>query len=254
MDAGVTGAALDRAAVRSEMESARLDFRQLIGDATAAELHRPTDGTRWTNQQLLFHMLFGYLIVRALLVLVRVFGLLPGGASKAFARLLDSAHRPFHLINYLGSCAGAWVISPGRMTRMLDRVIAALQQQLQRETGSALRRGMHYPTTWDLFFAEYMTLADIYRYPTQHFRFHQRQLTLSPPSPALLRSAGEPPGIPGSAAGSSGWPAGQHATSARLLRRCRGCGLALSTGSAVPLTSVAPYLAAPAGNARPLGG
>jgi len=24
-------------------------------------------------------------------------------------------------------------------------------------------------------------VADIYHYPTQHFRFHQRQLTLSPP-------------------------------------------------------------------------
>ena len=64
---------------------------------------------------------------------------------------------------------------------MLDRVIAALQQHLQRETSSALRLGMHYPTTWDAFFAGYMTLADIYHYPTQHFRFHQRQLTLSSP-------------------------------------------------------------------------
>jgi DinB superfamily len=174
-------AAPDRAAIRAEMESARLDFHQLIGDATPADLRRPSDGTRWTNQQLLFHMLFGYLVVRALLVLVRVFGLLPGGASKAFAKLLDSAHRPFDLINYLGSCAGAWIIPPRRMTRMLDRVIAALQQRLQRETGSALRRGMHYPVTWDPFFADYMTLADIYHFPTQHFRFHQRQLTLSPP-------------------------------------------------------------------------
>jgi len=26
-----------------------------------------------------------------------------------------------------------------------------------------------------------MILAAIYRYPTQHFRFHQRQLTLSAP-------------------------------------------------------------------------
>jgi hypothetical protein len=174
-------AAMDRAAVRAEMEQARHDFRRLVGDATPADLRRPSDGTKWTNQQLLFHMLFGYLIVRALLVLVRVFGLLPGGASKAFAKLLDSAHRPFDLINYLGSCAGAWIIPPRRMTRMLDRVIAALQQRLQRETGSALRRGMHYPVTWDPFFADYMTLADIYHFPTQHFRFHQRQLTLSPP-------------------------------------------------------------------------
>jgi len=163
------------------MQQARQDFHRLLNHASAADLRRASDGTRWTNQQLLFHMLFGYLVTRALLVLVHVFGLLPDAASKAFARLLDSARTPLHLINYLGSCAGARVIPPRRMPGMLDHVIAALQQHLQRETGSALRRGMHFPTTWDPFFAEYMTLADIYRYPTQHFRFHQRQLTLSPP-------------------------------------------------------------------------
>src|SRR5260370_16988242 len=146
-------AALDQAAVRAERESARLDFHRLIVAATPADLRRPSGGTRWTTQHLLFHMLFGYLIVRALLVLVRGFGLAPGGARKTFAKLLDSAHRPFDLINYLGSCAGTWIIPPRRMTRMLDRVIAALQQRLQRETGPALRRGMHYPTTWDPFFA-----------------------------------------------------------------------------------------------------
>ena len=174
-------ATLDRAALRAEMEQARRGFRCLVGDATPADLRRPSDGTRWTNQQILFHMLFGYLVIRALLVLVRVFGLLPDGASKAFARLLDAARKPFDLINYLGSCAGARIIPARRMPGMLDRVIAALQRHLEREPDSALRRGMHYPTTWDPFFADYMTLADIYRYPTRHFRFHQRQLTLSPP-------------------------------------------------------------------------
>jgi hypothetical protein len=174
-------AVLDRAAVRAEMDQVRIDFRRLISDADPADLRRPSDGTKWTNQQLLFHMLFGYLIVRALLGLVRIFGLLPDGASKAFARLLDSARRPFDLINYLGSCAGARIIPPRLMPAILDHVIAALHKHLQRETGPALSRGMHYPTTWDPFFGAYMTLADIYRYPTQHFRFHQRQLTLSPP-------------------------------------------------------------------------
>jgi len=173
--------ALDRAAAAAEMDQASQDFHRLLHRATAADLRRPSEGTRWTNQQLLFHMLFGYLVVRALLILVHIFGLLPADASKTFARLLDSARTPFHLINYLGSCAGAWIIPPQRMPAMLDHVTAALQKHLQRETGSALRRGMHYPTTWDPFFADYMTLADIYRYPTQHFRFHQRQLTLSPP-------------------------------------------------------------------------
>ena len=171
----------DRDALRAEMDQARHDFRRLVGDATPPDLRRPSDGTRWTNQQLLFHMLFGYLIVRALLVLVRVFGLLPDWASRAFARLLDSAHKPFDLVNYLGSCAGARIIPPRRMPGTLDRVVTALQRRLEREPDSALRRGMHYPTAWDLFFADYMTLADIYHYPTRHFRFHQRQLTLSPP-------------------------------------------------------------------------
>jgi len=57
----------------------------------------------------------------------------------------------------------------------------ALKALARLQTGSVLRRGMRYPATWDPFFVGYMTLADIYRYPTQHFRFHQRQLTLSPP-------------------------------------------------------------------------
>ena len=75
------------------------------------------------------------------------------------------------------------------MPPLLDRVTAALQQHLDRETATTLRRGMHYPATWDPFFASYMTLADLYRYPTRHFLFHQRQLTLgrapeaAPPDP-----------------------------------------------------------------------
>jgi hypothetical protein len=170
----------DRAAVYTEMEQARRDFRDLLAQADSGSLRRQSDGTRWTNQQLLFHMLSGYLIVRALLILVRVFDSLPRAASRAFARILDAAHTPFHLINYLGSCVGARIIPPARMPTMLDRVTAALQRHLRRETPAALGRAMYYPTSWDPFFTEYMTLAQIYRYPTQHFRYHQRQLTLGP--------------------------------------------------------------------------
>ena len=93
-DRAPAAAALDRAAAAAEMDQARQDFRRLLHRATAADLRRPSEGTRWTNQQLLFHMLFGYLVVRALLILVRIFGLLPDAASKTFARLLDSARTP----------------------------------------------------------------------------------------------------------------------------------------------------------------
>jgi hypothetical protein len=38
---------------------------------------------------------------------------------------------------------------------------------------------MSYPVRWDPFFKEFMTVADIYHYPSQHFDFHRRQLTLT---------------------------------------------------------------------------
>jgi hypothetical protein len=44
--------------IAAEMERARVDFRHLLDDATSAELRAGTDGTKWTNEQLLFHMHF----------------------------------------------------------------------------------------------------------------------------------------------------------------------------------------------------
>jgi len=171
----------DRQAISAEMERARQDFHHLLDHATPADLRRPSDGTKWTNEQLLFHMLFGYLIVQALLVLVRIFSRLPDRASTTFARLLDAARKPFHLINYAGSRIGARIIPRARMGKVLDRVIAALRRRLDREDDTGLRTGMHYPTSWDPYFADYMSRYDLYRYPTQHFDHHRRQLTL--PSP-----------------------------------------------------------------------
>jgi hypothetical protein len=39
---------------------------------------------------------------------------------------------------------------------------------------------MRFPTRWDPFFTDVMTLTDVYHYATQHFDFHRRQLTLDP--------------------------------------------------------------------------
>ena len=38
---------------------------------------------------------------------------------------------------------------------------------------------MQFPTRWDPFFKDYMTLEDVYRYPGQHFDFHKHQLALN---------------------------------------------------------------------------
>jgi hypothetical protein len=37
---------------------------------------------------------------------------------------------------------------------------------------------MSFPTRWDPFFKETMTLADVYAYPVAHFDFHAAQLFL----------------------------------------------------------------------------
>jgi hypothetical protein len=172
---------MDRQSIHEEMERTRTTFHALVSQASPADLRRASDGTRWTNEQLLFHMLFGYLIVRALLRLVRTFGRLPDGFSRLFARLLNAGTRPFHVVNYLGSCGGALVFRGARSTRKLDRTIAALQRHLDHETDEALGRRMHFPIGWDPFFAERMSLLEVYHYGSLHFDFHQRQLTLQQP-------------------------------------------------------------------------
>jgi hypothetical protein len=181
MDVMADGDPLSRDEIRAEMEGARATFRQLLDEASNADLDRASRGTRWTNEQLLFHMLFGYLIVRALRWLVRGFGLLPDSISLGYSRLLNAAGRPFHTINYWGSRGGALLLGRDRMGRTMDRVIDSLERHLDRESDAALAGRMHFPLRWDPFFTEVMTLTDVYHDATVHFEFHRQQLTLSSP-------------------------------------------------------------------------
>jgi DinB family protein len=173
---------VDRETICEELQRVRVTFRRLVQDASPADLARASDGTRWTNQQLLFHMLFGYLLMRSLIALAGMFSRLPSGASREFARLLNAGARPFHWVNYLGSCAGATGFPRQRMAEKMDKVTMALERRLRAETPARLRLGMHYPVRWDPFFKDFMTLVDLYHYPIQHFDFHQRQLTLGQPA------------------------------------------------------------------------
>ncbi len=169
----------DRADVAADLEDARVELHRLLGMAGPDDWGRPTLGTRWTNEQLLFHMVFGYMVVQRLLILVKVFDRLPDEVSRSFARALNAAAIPFDVINYYGSSAAALVYNRHRMGAKMDRVIAALQRKLAQESNDTWRRAMHFPTRWDPFFKDYMTLADVYRFPGQHFDFHSHQLTLN---------------------------------------------------------------------------
>ncbi|MEP6816588.1 MAG: DinB family protein [Marmoricola sp.] len=175
----MSGSPIDRQAIHDELELARATFSKLVLNAEPVDLRRASEGTRWDNRQLLFHMLFGYMIVRALLPIVRRFGRLPDRYSRVYAAILNAATSPFHVVNYLGSCVGALVFRGPRLIVRFDRTIASLHLHLDEETEGALLRSMHFPVGWDPYFADRMSLADVYRYGTQHFDFHQRQLTLT---------------------------------------------------------------------------
>lgn len=172
---------VDRAAIAGELERTRVHLHRLLADASDTSLRSRSAGTRGTNEQLLFHMVFGYMVVAALLPLVRMVSRLPAGVERRFAQVLDAGTRPFDVVNYYGSCAAALVFDRNRMGTKADRVIGALSRRLQRESEQALGRGMFFPVRWDPFFTDYMTIGELYRYPVRHFDFHERQLTLDRP-------------------------------------------------------------------------
>ena len=166
-------------AIADEIRRARDDFHRLVDNATTADLRKRSNGTKWTNDQLLFHMLFGYMLVRNLLWLVRGFSRLPPGTSRRFARALNAATRPFHVINYLGSLGGARVLGHSGMERVMDRVTSNLIHTVETASDKQLERGMHFPVGWDPYFRDFMTVQDVLHYATQHYDHHRRQLTLS---------------------------------------------------------------------------
>jgi hypothetical protein len=168
-----------------EMRRAQAEFHQLIARASPDDLRRTTVGTRWTNRQLLFHMVLGYGVVRTLLPLVRALGRL--GHSRGFAATLNAGRRPFHWINYVGPCVAARLLTPRAISALLDRVIGSLRHCLAVETERSLALSMHMPTDWDPYFTSTMSVLDVYHFGTQHFDHHRRQLTLreaqGPPPP-----------------------------------------------------------------------
>lgn len=168
---------MDRRDIDAELERVTADFHRLLDSATGAEFSMATNGTKWTNKQLLFHMLFGFILVRVLLPLVKGFGRLPPTVSRAFAAILTTGTRPFHVVNYLSALPGGAVLGRRAMGGLMDSTIGHLRGSLARESERTLALAMHYPVGWDPYFKEIMTVAEIYHYPTQHYDHHRRQLT-----------------------------------------------------------------------------
>jgi hypothetical protein len=130
----------------------------------------------WSNGEILAHMLFGFIILNALLPMAKLWGLLPRGSSKPFSRLLDASVKPFNWINAIGARMQSRVFTYRRIGKLFDRVCAALLKKVDAIKDEEWDHGMYYPTKWDSNFCDFMTLEKLFHYPVIHFKFHQTQI------------------------------------------------------------------------------
>lgn len=170
--------------VRDDLVWVAVDFASLLRSAQADELDAPSVGTRWTNRQLLFHMLLGQRITRILIAVVGGFSRLPRGASNSFSRVLAAFTRPYNELNWLGGVVGGGINSSASMRRQMDRVTNSILNWYDRADTQALHRGMAIPSSWDPYFTPWMDRADLLRWAPRHYRHHRGQLSLASVLPA----------------------------------------------------------------------
>jgi hypothetical protein len=163
-------------AIRAELESTRLAFRALLDSLAGDDLRRQSLNPGWTNGEILAHMLFGFIILNALMPMARLWGRLPKSSSKPFAWLLNAITGPFNWVNALGARGQGRVFTYGRIGGLYDRVHFSLLKQVASIQDGEWGRGMYYPTKWDSNFDEFMTLEKLFHYPVLHFNFHLGQI------------------------------------------------------------------------------
>lgn len=154
------------------------DFDALVGGARVDELVRPTRGTRWTNEQLLFHMWFGQRIARVFVPVLGGFSRLPPGASVGWSRLLGSLTRPYDWVNFAAPVAGSRVVPLPRVRQWMRQDTQWLLRWGDEASAVDLARGMTVPASWDPYFTPWMSRLDVLDWAPKHYRHHRAQLTL----------------------------------------------------------------------------
>lgn len=162
----------------------RDDYSHVVASAGPADLEGPSDGTRWTNGQLLFHMWFGQRIARVFVPLFGVLGRLPRPLGVGYARLLSALTRPYNWVNFVAPVGGARLVGPHRTDRWMRADTDWLLRWATAASDKKLGLTAHVPAEWDPYFSSSMSRADILDWAPKHYRHHRNQLTL----PATRRS------------------------------------------------------------------
>ncbi len=163
-------------AIRSELGNTRTAFHELLDSLSESDLQKKSLNAGWTNGEILAHMLFGFIILNALLPLARLWGCMPKSTSRPFAWLLDRLTGPFNWVNALGARLQAKVFTYERIGKLSDWVYISLLKQVDSIKDDEWGHGMYHPTKWDFNFSEFMTLEKLFHYPVTHFNFHLGQI------------------------------------------------------------------------------
>ena len=165
--------------LRADLELARQDFHKLVDSVPDQAWTQPSHNPGWTNGQILFHILLGFILVRPLASLLILFGQLPDICSKVFAWMLNLATPLFNRINVIGPRIGARLLGRAGIIRKFDQVYYALLTRLDRLHPRHWIMTMRYPTRWDPRFRTNMHLEDLFRYPIAHLRHHRTQVRIT---------------------------------------------------------------------------
>ncbi len=170
------GNSQSRENIGSELESARKAFHDCFSSLSEEDLRKPSKVRAWTNEQLLFHVTFGYMLIPSLFWLILFFGRIPKGFSKIFSLVLNLCTPLFLLADYTGPWGGARVYSGKRLLAKYDRTLDSVLRRLNSTDDRELELAMYYPKRWDPLFDEYMTIGALFLYPTRHQSHHLEQV------------------------------------------------------------------------------
>jgi hypothetical protein len=163
-------------AIRADLDATRASVRSLLDSFSSDDWRRQSLNPGWTNGEVMAHMVFGFVVAIALLPLTRLWGRLPKGSSRPFARMLDSFTGPFNRVNAFGARMQGRLFAFDRLGAVYDRAEGSLLKNAASIRDGEWDHGMYYPTRWDSNFREFMTVQELFRYPVTHFNFHLGQI------------------------------------------------------------------------------
>lgn len=153
-----------REAIRLELEATKDRFHELLDSLSAEDLAKPSSNPAWTIAQVVYHMSVAPRFLPSDVALIRRSGRMP--KPPAFL---------FHTLNVWLARWGARKATHRSLGDQYDKAHARTTEALATIREDEWQLGADYPG-WDPMLAGYVTLEDLFHYPTRHFEAHAKEI------------------------------------------------------------------------------